>query len=112
VIASAAGASAVSFSLRNASPRIILGPGALPNGVGNQFYSQPLTATGGAAPYRFTVTAGSLPDGCFLSTGGVLTGTPRVAKVFTFTVQATDADGVSGSRSYRLVITAPTINLS
>ena len=75
-------------------------------------YGYNSAATGGAAPYRFTVTSGSLPDGCFLSTSGILSGTPRVAKLFTFTVQATDADGVSGSRSYTLAITAPTVSLS
>lgn len=111
VVASAAGASPVTFVLRNIAPRILLSPGVLPNGMSARFYSEPFVASGGSAPYQFRVAAGALPDGLILSTSGVLTGTPRAAQTNTFTVQVTDADGFTGRRSYTLAIAAPTISL-
>ena len=38
-------------------------------------YNASVVATGGTAPYTFTVSAGSLPDGISISAGGALTGT-------------------------------------
>ncbi|MDQ1448320.1 MAG: large repetitive protein, partial [Actinomycetota bacterium] len=54
-------------------------------------FSQSLTATGGAAPYTFTVQSGSLPEGMALSSSGELTGAPTAAATSTFTVLATDS---------------------
>src|SRR6185436_8891805 len=46
--------------------------GTLPGGVVGTPYSRTLTATGGTAPYQFTVSSGTLPDGLNLSTAGVV----------------------------------------
>ncbi|MGZ5544398.1 MAG: beta strand repeat-containing protein, partial [Limisphaerales bacterium] len=69
-------------------------------------------ASGGIGPYNFAVTDGTLPNGLTLSSGGVLSATPQTAGAFTFTVTATDANGCSGSQTYNLTITCPTITLS
>ncbi|MCX7826397.1 MAG: Ig domain-containing protein, partial [Verrucomicrobiae bacterium] len=69
-------------------------------------YSQTLVVSGGTGPYRWSVTTGALPDGLSLSSGGLLSGIPTKAGVFNFTVQATDAAGVSASLPYTMAIAA------
>ncbi|RYZ42090.1 MAG: endonuclease [Myxococcaceae bacterium] len=56
-------------------------------------YEAALTASGGQAPYTWRVTLGRLVDGLTLSSGGVLTGTPRFSGDSTFTVEVQDARG-------------------
>jgi hypothetical protein len=94
-----------SFSLTNLPP-ITLTPATLPNGTyGTAYNSQTLTATGGAGgPYTFTLASGALPDGLALDPGGALTGTPTAAGAFTFTVQAQDNGGFTGSQTYTLTV--------
>ena len=57
-------------------------------------YSQMLAASGGTAPYSFSVTAGSLPDGLNLSPNGLLSGTPTREGEFTFTISAIESNTV------------------
>jgi sugar lactone lactonase YvrE len=72
--------------------------------VGVAFPSVFFTATGGTGPYSFSFT-GTLPPGLSLSNTGILSGTPTTAGgPFAFTVVATDADSVTGSRTYSLSI--------
>ena len=67
-------------------------------------------STGGVAPHGFAVTAGALPNGLTLAAGGALSGTPNAAGAFNFTVTATDANGCTGTRSYTLNVTAPSLD--
>lgn len=67
-------------------------------------YSQTLTAIGGAAPYAWSLLAGSLPTGLALSSGGVLSGTPSAGGIFTFTARVTDASGAVAAREYTLLV--------
>ncbi len=69
-------------------------------------YSQTLAVSGGLSPYTWTVTAGTLPAGLTLSSGGVISGTPTTAGSSTFTVQAEDANGVIKTKEFTLVIDA------
>ena len=64
--------------------------------------SQQITATGGAAPYSFTVTSGKLPPGLSLSTSGVISGTPAIRGRYPVRITATDASAPadSGSQFY------------
>jgi hypothetical protein len=58
----------------------------------NTAYSAALTATGGTAPYSFTLGNGtSLPAGLALSSAGSISGTPTTAGSTTFTVDVTDS---------------------
>jgi len=67
---------------------------SLPSGTVGWPYSASLAATAGKAPYEWQVTAGSLPTGLTLSTGGTLSGTPTHAADSTdFTATATDSLG-------------------
>ncbi|MDW8412838.1 MAG: putative Ig domain-containing protein [Acidobacteriota bacterium] len=96
-----------------ACPTITLSPASLPAGTVGTAYSQTFTATGGTAPYTFSVSAGTLPPGLTLNSGtGVISGTPTTAGTYTFTVTATDTNGCTGSRNYTVTVTCPTINLT
>ena len=63
----------------------------MPNGIADSGYAQILAATGGTAPYTWTISTGSLATGLTLTPGGGLSGTPTVNGPFTFTVKATDS---------------------
>jgi len=71
----------------------------------NAAYSYPLTATGGTAPYTWSVNAGSLPAGITLSSAGVLAGTPTATGSSTFTVNVIDQNGGIATTSITLVVT-------
>jgi uncharacterized repeat protein (TIGR01451 family) len=83
---------------------IAVNPATLPNGFQAAAYNQTVTATGGTAPYNFTVSAGALPGGLSLSSAGAITGTPTAPGAFSFTVKATDNNGCMGARAYTVVI--------
>ncbi len=78
--------------------------GSLPNGVVNVPYTQTLQATGGVGPYTYAITAGALPAGLTLSTGGVVSGTPTTVGASSFTVTATDSEGTPKTASLPLVL--------
>ncbi|MDO8680023.1 MAG: putative Ig domain-containing protein [Acidobacteriota bacterium] len=94
------------INTRNACPAITLSPAVLSNGTVGVAYSQTITASGGIAPYTFTVPPGTLPAGLTLSAAGVLSGTPTTAETQTFTVTATDANGCASTQTYTVVITS------
>ncbi len=63
----------------------------LPDGKMGASYSQMLAVSGGLAPYTWSITAGSLPPGMFLTAAtGVIWGTPTEDGTFDFTVQVKD----------------------
>jgi large repetitive protein len=66
---------------------------SLPAGAVAQVYDQTLAATGGLAPYTWSITGGSLPAGVALNSAGQLFGVPNQTGTFTFT--ATVADSAS-----------------
>jgi hypothetical protein len=93
-----------SFSLVVASPAIVASPTGLQRATVGSAYSQILSASGGVAPYTFSVADGALPGGVALQSSGVLSGTPTRAGTYLFTVRVADANGVSGVQTYRLVV--------
>lgn len=71
-------------------------------GVG---YAQTLVASGGIAPYSWTIVGGSLPAGLTLTgTGGVIAGTPTTAGSGNFTVQVTDAAAQVTTRALTIAV--------
>ncbi|MFN7976308.1 MAG: Ig domain-containing protein [Acidobacteriota bacterium] len=79
---------------------IDVSPPVLPGGTVGVTYGATIGASGGAAPYTFMVTSGTLPPGLVLGPSGTLSGTPATAGVYTFTVTATDVRYCSGTRTY------------
>ncbi len=100
------------YTLNVPAPAIVIAPATLPNTTAGLTYSQTITASGGAAPYTFTVTAGALPTGLTLGSAGALSGTTTAAGTFNFTVTATDANGQTASNAYTVVVAVPTITLT
>ncbi len=85
----------------------------LPDWTVSQPYNQTIAVTGGTSPITFAVSSGSLPNGLSLSSStGAITGTPTTTSgsPFSFTITATDADGVTASQAYKVAINpAPSI---
>jgi Calx-beta domain/Putative Ig domain len=96
------------ITITNDDVPVTLSPPTLPNGTVASAYSQTITASGGTAPYAFTLSAGALPGGFTLTSGGVLSGSPSASGTFNFTVTATDSSGApgpyAGSTAYSIVI--------
>ena len=75
-------------------------------------YSQTLSATGGTAPYTWVVSAGTLPAGLSLSTGGVISGMPTTAGSSSFTVKVTDSTGATATQSLSITFNNPAISIT
>ncbi len=78
-------------------------------------YSATLSATGGTAPYSWTVKSGTLPAGLSLSTGGVIAGTPTGAGAANVTVQVSDSEAMpqtAVSGSLTLAISGGTLKIT
>ena len=88
----------------SACPVITLTPTTLPPGQLLIPYSQQITASGGTAPFTFVVAAGALPTGLFLSSTGLISGSPQQTGLFNVTIRATDLNGCQGSRAYSLTV--------
>lgn len=84
---------------------------SLPNGAYGVPYSVALAATGGVAPYSWSLSSGTLPAGFTLSNLGVIAGTPTNPPfgTFSFTVTVTDSESTpqSASTSLSLFIDTP-----
>jgi len=85
----------------------------LPNGTVGSVYSASVQASGGCTPYRWAVTSGSLPGGITkvvssTTTSLKLSGTPKTAAAYAFTVAATGCGGHVSSVSYKIAIQATT----
>jgi hypothetical protein len=69
----------------------------LPQATAGIPYVATLIATGGSAPYTWSLAAGALPTGLTLGAGGVITGTPSTAGSFQFIAKAVDSATPSAS---------------
>jgi hypothetical protein len=83
----------------------------LPDAIEGTPYEATLVAAGGIAPYAWSVSDGSLPDGLTISPGGVISGTPTGQGSATFSVQAIDATSptpFAASAVLSITVFAPT----
>ncbi len=102
------------FNLTIGSSLTITTQPALPNATVGASYSAALTAVGGAAPYTWSITQGSLPAGLSL-TGATISGTPSAAGSYTFTAQVTDSNRATFSQAFTLSInpsSLPQVNIA
>src|ERR1035438_6521455 len=88
------------------SPHALALSSPLPGGTANQSYNAVLSVSGGASPYHFAVTSGTLPPGITLNpTTGSVTGQPSTPGTYTFEVMVTDSPRYDmGSHSYLVKI--------
>ncbi|HJR75229.1 MAG TPA: putative Ig domain-containing protein, partial [Luteimonas sp.] len=100
------------YSLVVVAPTIVISPPSLPGATAGTPYSATLTASGGVAPYTFSLVSGALPIGVSFSSAGVYSGTPTAAGTFTATVRATDDNGFTADQAYSIVVTAPAIAIT
>ncbi len=106
------------FALTVAAPTLTLTPASTTfNPTYGAAYSQAFSASGGAGPYTYAVTSGSLPPGLTLSAGTV-SGTPSQPGSYTVQITATDA-GTTGTgapftvqQSYIFNVPAPTVTVN
>ena len=90
--------------------QIALAPGGtLPGGSVGSLYSQTLSASGGVAPYTWSLAQelfNAPPPGLALSSSGLLSGTPTEAGTFSFsvTVQDSQSPSATGTGLYTMTI--------
>jgi hypothetical protein len=78
----------------------------LPPGTVGAGYTAALSASGGYAPYTWSVSTGTLPPGLALGADGSFTGTPTQAGQWSFTVQVKDAKGGAATASFSITVAA------
>ena len=88
----------------------LVAPSPVPGATAGTAYVLSLAAVGGVGAFAYTVSSGSLPAGLTLDPStGQLAGTPTTAGTYTFTVRATDSNGVFKDVVVTLVVGAATV---
>ncbi|WP_294231262.1 SdrD B-like domain-containing protein [Prosthecobacter sp.] len=100
------------YTITIVCPALAISPDTLSSGVVGTAYSAPLSASGGGAPYVWSVISGSLPPGLSLSSTGILSGTPTQATTASFTVQVTDAFNCVNTKLHTLAVNCPGISIT
>ncbi|MGO9437348.1 MAG: beta strand repeat-containing protein [Terracidiphilus sp.] len=93
--------------LASSAPPLVIATTSLPNGQVGAAYSATLVASGGTAPYTWSLTGGTLPVGLTLNPStGAITGTPTAtAGASTLTFSVTDSSSPSHTASANLILT-------
>ncbi|MBL8173813.1 MAG: putative Ig domain-containing protein [Bryobacterales bacterium] len=77
---------------------------AVRNGLVGQPYEDFFTATGGIAPYTWSLLSPNPPGLSLNFTTGSLSGVPSLPGIFNLTVRVTDTRGASATRSYSVTV--------
>lgn len=93
-----------SYALTVNAATLVLGQPTLPAAVRGTAYSQVLTASGGIAPYRYSIASGTLPAGLTLASDGTLSGTPTVQGTSSFTIAVADAGNATATQAYTFTV--------
>ncbi|MCC5098489.1 putative Ig domain-containing protein [Xanthomonas campestris] len=93
-----------SYTLSIAGATLVPSQPTLPPAVRGTPYSQVLTATGGVAPYTYSVASGTLPAGLTLASNGVLSGTPTAEGSTSFTIAMADAGNATATQAYTFMV--------
>lgn len=94
-----------SYTITVQPPPYLITSGTPAPGVVGQAYSFPLTVSGGAPPYTWSITTGALPPGLTIGlNSGLISGTPTAAGPYFYTVTATDSQGAVATGTYTHVI--------
>jgi hypothetical protein len=101
----------VIVSIAAPTSSIVISPNALSAMQAGTSFTQSLSASGGAAPYTFTLDSGSPPPGLSLS-GDTISGTPTQRGSYNFAVKATDNVGATQVKSYSGTVAVPDLTLT
>jgi para-nitrobenzyl esterase len=90
-------------------PLLTIPSATLSDGTIGAAYTQTIQATGGVAPFNWTVSAGTLPHGLGIGSSSsnvaTISGTPDIVQTgVAFTIRVTDASGQSAAQSYSVNI--------
>lgn len=87
-------------------PPLVITTTSLPNAKRNKNYSRTIAATGGLAPYAWSVVVGGLPPGLTLNAAtGVVSGKATTIGTYPFTVQVRDSQSTPVTDTQALSIT-------
>jgi len=107
---------ALTFTIVSSTgPLTITTSSPLPNGFVGTAYSQTLGASGGSPPFRWSVSAGSLPKGLTLGqTTGTLSGTLSQSGSFNFTIRVQDGASARVEKPFQLLVNPalPAVSIS
>jgi Putative Ig domain len=96
--------------LTNASPAgaqsLNIATGSLPAVQQGSPYSEAFAATGGTAPYSWSIASGTPPAGIGLTANGEFAGIAVGAGTFNFTITVTDADNATASGNFSVAVSA------
>lgn len=85
-------------------PPLVIQTVQLPETSAQRPYSQQLQASGGIAPYTWSIASGSLGQGLNLSADGLISGTPASAGNNVFTVRVTDSSQQVTTRTLAIIV--------
>lgn len=92
----------VSVTLTVVAPAILVS-GAMGSVYNGAAFSGAYTASGGNSPYTFSTT-GTLPPGLTVASDGTRSGTATTLGTYSYTVTATDANGITGTLNESITI--------
>lgn len=103
----------INYNVTPVCPAIPISPSSLQNPTVGSSYSQTITASGGTAPYTFTIASGSLPPGLTLGlNNGLVSGTTTQAGAVSFTLLVTDFYGCSATQNYSVTPSCPSVSVT
>ncbi|HTW98775.1 MAG TPA: putative Ig domain-containing protein, partial [Acidimicrobiales bacterium] len=93
--------------LRSTLQPVTVNTTSLPSGTVGSAYSATLRASGGTAPYHYSIASGSLPPGLALS-GATISGKPTAAGSYPMTIEATESSSpqIQGFKALTLTVAA------
>jgi hypothetical protein len=93
------------------SPLLSIDISSVPAGTVGIPYTANLAATGGAAPYSWSLLS-PLPSGLTLSSAGIISGTPSATGTFSFMVRAADVNQVFATKTLSITIAGPAFSIT
>src|SRR5258708_5051577 len=80
--------------------------GNLPQGQQGDTYSEVFSATGGTAPYIWSISAGTPPAGIAMNVNGDFAGMPTTPRTSSFTAMVTDATAKTATGNFSVTVVA------
>src|SRR5215469_230716 len=84
---------------------------SLPQGSVGANYQAGFSVSGGTSPYRWTAN-GSVPPGLQVFVSGIIAGVPFTAGSFTFNLVVTDANNLTATKPFTVVITGSVVSIT